>query len=277
MKTNIKVSLIAAVYKDIEALKLIVKSLENQTYTNFELVVAEDNNSHEIRDYIKTINSIDIKHTQQEDNGIRKSRSINNAILASEGEYLIFIDGDCIPYSTFMEGHVILSEKGHILSGRRLNLGNQYSRMIRNGSLTSHVIEKLFFLNMPLMILDKASHVEQGIHVNPDGWIYKNKISKRKRNTNLLGCNFSCFREDMVEINGFDESYEGTAVADDTDLEWRFKGNGLQIRSCKNVANVFHLYHTSEHREVDSTSELKLMNERKVDNIYYCENGLSSH
>lgn len=272
-----KISLIAAVYKDLEALKLIVKSLEKQTYTNFELVVAEDNNSQEISDYIKSIKNIDIKHTQQEDSGIRKSRSINNAILASEGEYLIFIDGDCIPYTTFIEGHVKLSEKGYILSGRRINLGKQYSRIIRNGSLTSHSIEKLFFLNMPLMILDKASHIEQGIHMKPNGWFYKSIMSQRKRNTNLLGCNFSCFRKDMIEINGFDESYEGTAVADDTDLEWRFKENGLKIRSCKNIANVFHLYHTSEHREVDSSNELKLMNERKTNNIYYCKNGLSNH
>ena len=277
MKNNLMVSLIAAVYKDLEALKLIVKSLENQTYKNFELVVAEDNDSHEIHNYIKSVTSIKIKHTQQEDNGIRKSRSINNAILSSSGEYLIFIDGDCIPYTTFIENHVKLSEKGYILSGRRLNLGNQFSKMIRNGALTSNFTEKAFFLNVPFMILDRASHIEQGMSVSPDGWFYNKIISKRKRNTNLLGCNFSCFHKDMIEINGFDESYEGTAVGDDTDLEWRFKVNGLKIKSCKNIANVFHLYHTSEHREVDSSEEIKLMKERKINNTYYCENGLTSH
>ena len=36
------VSVIVAVYKDIEALELIMKSLNYQTYRNFELVVAED-------------------------------------------------------------------------------------------------------------------------------------------------------------------------------------------------------------------------------------------
>jgi len=271
------VSLIAAVYKDLEALKLIVKSLEKQTYTNFELIVAEDNDSQEIRDYIKSVNSIKIKHTQQEDNGIRKSRSINNAILASSGDYLIFIDGDCIPYTTFINSHVMLSDKGHILSGRRINLGKIYSQWIRRGLLTSNLIEKTFSLNIPLMLLDKASHIEQGVHLRPDGLMYSKIISNRKRNTNLLGCKFSCFRDDMIAINGFDESYEGTAVADDTDLEWRLSGNGLSIKSCKNACNVFHLYHSSEHRIIDSSNEIKLMNERKNNNIYYCGNGLSSH
>ena len=277
MKNNLLVSLIAAVYNDLEALKLIVKSLEKQTYTNFELIVAEDNDSQEIRNYIKSVSSIKIKHTQQTDDGIRKSRSINNAILASVGDYLIFIDGDCIPYSTFISSHIKLSEKNHILSGRRINLGKIYSNSIRRGLIESSLVEKTFPLNMPLMFLDKASHIEQGIYLKPDGWIYSKIVSKRKRNTALLGCNFSCFRDDMFAINGFDESYEGTAVADDTDLEWRFIGNGLTIKSCKNASNVFHLYHSSSHRIVDSSSEVKVMNERKNNNIFYCEKGLSSH
>lgn len=277
MNSNVLVSLIVAVYKDLEALKLIVESLGKQTYSNFELIVAEDNNSQEIRDYIKSIRNIRIKHTQQDDKGIRKSRSINNAILASSGEYLIFIDGDCIPYSTFIDSHVKLSEKGHILSGRRINLGKFYSSSIRRGLISSRLVEKSFPLNIPLMLLDKASHIEQGVYIQPAGWLYTKLISKRKRNTNLLGCNFSCFRSDILAINGFDESYEGTAVGDDTDLEWRFTANGLNIKSCKNACNIFHLHHTSEHRMVDSSKEIKLMNERKINNIFYCENGLSRH
>ena len=50
-----KVSIIAAVYKDIGALKLIVESLERQTYKNFELIVAEDDNSNGVKKFIKTI------------------------------------------------------------------------------------------------------------------------------------------------------------------------------------------------------------------------------
>ena len=92
-----KVSLIVAVYKDVEALSLIIKALEKQTYTNFELVVAEDNNAEEMKNFISSVKTINISHTYQEDKGVRKSRSVNNGILAASGEYLIFIDGDCIP------------------------------------------------------------------------------------------------------------------------------------------------------------------------------------
>ena len=37
-----KVSVIIAVYKDVEALELIIESLKNQTYKNFEVIIAED-------------------------------------------------------------------------------------------------------------------------------------------------------------------------------------------------------------------------------------------
>ncbi|MFY9082810.1 glycosyltransferase, partial [Aliarcobacter butzleri] len=39
-----KISLIIAVYKDVESLELIIESLRNQTYKNFEVIIAEDGN-----------------------------------------------------------------------------------------------------------------------------------------------------------------------------------------------------------------------------------------
>ena len=114
------VSIIIAVYKDIEALELILEALKRQTYKKFEVIVAEDNDAEEMKECIsKYSQDLQIRHTYQEDRGIRKTRSLNNAILDSRGEYLIFIDGDCIPYSTFVEGHVTLAEKDYIVSGRR--------------------------------------------------------------------------------------------------------------------------------------------------------------
>ncbi|MGI6723309.1 MAG: glycosyltransferase [Arcobacteraceae bacterium] len=144
-----KVSLIIAVYKDIEALSIIIEALKMQTYTNFEVVVAEDGNSKEMQKFISTITDLDIKHTTQEDIGIRKSRSVNNGILASSGEYLIFIDGDCVPYSTFIESHLSLAENGYILSGRRVNLGPKYSQKLRQKEISPINLENSFILRYP--------------------------------------------------------------------------------------------------------------------------------
>ena len=50
-----KVSVIIAVYKDVEALELIIESLKNQTYKNFEVIIAEDGQDEKMQAFIKSI------------------------------------------------------------------------------------------------------------------------------------------------------------------------------------------------------------------------------
>lgn len=274
-----KISLIVAIYKDIEALDLIIKALKTQTYKNFEVIVAEDNNGQNVKEYVKSIKDLDVKHTSQEDIGIRKLRSLNNGILASSGEYLVFIDGDCIPYSTFIEGHVKLSQKGYIVSGRRVNLGPKYSQRLREQSISPLKLEKSFLWRFPFLVKDSSErHIEDGLYFSPNSFIYTYLLKKRNSSTNLLGCNYSCFRADMIKINGYDEAYGESPLGDDTDLQWRFKAIGLKIKSCKNVANVFHLYHDRTFRQyTKQNNELELFKENKKLNKFFCEKGLTSH
>jgi cellulose synthase/poly-beta-1,6-N-acetylglucosamine synthase-like glycosyltransferase len=276
-----KVSLIVAVYKDIEALSLIVESLKQQTYKNFELVVAEDNDSPEMRAYIDSIRGITVTHVFQEDISVRKSRSQNNGIVKSTGEYLIFIDGDCIPYSTFIERHVQLAEEGCVISGRRVNLGPKYAALLRKGLLSPLELEKTFLFRYPLIASDALEkHTEAGFSIDPHGLLYTLFFRHRKSNTSILGCNFSCFKKDMMAINGFDEGYGSSPLSDDTDLQWRLEGLGLKIKSCKNIANVFHLYHTRKASQSDPETIEALwtrFHQNKAEKRFVCEIGLNTH
>jgi len=276
-----RISLIVAIYKDLTSLKLIVESLQQQDYINFELIVAEDNSSVEIKQYLNTVTGIDIIHTTQEDSGVRKARSQNNAIIRSTGDYLIFIDGDCIPYTTFISSHAELAEKNRILIGRRVNLGCRISSAMRNKSIKPSTIEKYFVFSSFMLILDGATHLGQGLFFKPNGYLYKHIILKRKKsNLELLGCNFSCFKRDILAINGFDESYGETPLADDTDIQWRFDAYGLKPKSCKMTANIFHLYHTAKSYTISddrAASMTKKMRERKIFRKYQASTGLSSH
>lgn len=274
-----KVSVIVAVYKDVEALELIIESLKNQTYKNFEVIIAEDGKDEKMQTFIESIKDLDIKHTTQEDIGIRKTRSLNNGIIASEGEFLIFIDGDCIPYSTFIESYVKISQDGFIISGRRVNLGPKYSKKLRNKIISPLELEKTFLLRYIFISQDcKEGHSEDGFYFSPDGWIYNKFIKNRKASTSILGCNYACFKKDIIAINGYDEGYGETAIGDDTDLEWRFKALGCKIKSAKNVANVFHLYHSRSFRNrIDTNKYLEIFKENKLNNKFICTFGLSSH
>jgi glycosyltransferase involved in cell wall biosynthesis len=274
-----KVSVIIAVYKDVQALELIIESLKQQTYKNFEVVIAEDGQDEKMKAFISSISGLEVKHTTQEDLGIRKTRSLNNGIISSSGEFLIFIDGDCIPYSTFIESYLTLCEKNCILSGRRVNLGPKYSQKLRDKKFSPFTLEKTFILRYPFIAMDcKEGHSEDGFYFSPKGWIYTNFIKNRKASTSILGCNYACFKKDILAINGYDESYGETALGDDTDLEWRFKAYGCRIKSARNVANVFHLYHSRTFRDkIDTTLYFELFHTNKSSNKFICEMGLSEH
>ena len=57
MSHSLKVTVLIPTYKDIVALKLILDALQYQTYTNFEIIVAEDDNSQETKDFLKNYKS----------------------------------------------------------------------------------------------------------------------------------------------------------------------------------------------------------------------------
>lgn len=273
-----KVSVIVAVYKDVEALNLIFQSLESQTYRNFEVIVAEDGESEMMKTAItKAISqySFEMVHTTQKDIGVRKSRSQNNGIKASSGEYLIFIDGDCILYRNFIKNHVAISGKKNIITGRRVNLGPRYSEELRDSSITSEWLEKNFVRNY-FDIKEDAKmerHSEEGFSIKPHGVIAKLMRKLRKKEFPLLGCNMSFYKRAMLEVNGFDEGLGNSSMASDTDLEWRFKGLGYRVVSARFIANELHLYHKRNPQEYDRSLDKKMI-KNKENKIYRCIDGI---
>ena len=276
----VKVSIIIAFYKDLEALALILEAFTRQTYTNIEIVVAEDNDDAETKTLIEKFRDrLSIVHNTHEDIGRTKAAAQNKAICAASGAYLIFIDGDCVPYSTFVEGHVALSQSKQVLSGRRVNVPAVLSKKMRHKELSTESFEKNYlFYVLTNLIWEKKTHYEQGFYVKPDSTVYKKYIAKKKRNVQILGCNFSCFKEDFVAINGFDESYGLSILGDDTDLNWRFVDYGAEIASCKNVANVFHLEHKRpSYPDFDPSEDLARFNRVKAEHKFYCDQGLDQY
>jgi glycosyltransferase involved in cell wall biosynthesis len=275
----VKVSIIVAVYKDIEALGLIFDSLVYQTYKNFEIVVAEDGESDTMSKFIRSSKekyNFDIVHTTQEDNGVRKSNSQNNGIKASTGEYLIFIDGDCILYSNFIENHLAISGEKKIITGRRVNLGPRYSQDLRDKKIDSLWLEKNFVKKYLDIKEDAKSerHSEEGFSIKPNGIIHKLMKKYRKKEFPMLGCNMSFYKQAMIEINGFDEALGNSAMASDTDLTWRFKGLGYSIVSARFIANEFHLYHKRNPAEYDRGLDEQMLKNQQ-NKIFICKDGLN--
>lgn len=276
-----RVSIIIAAYRDVEALGLIFESLSYQTYKIFEVVVAEDGESEVMREFIyetKKIYKFEIVHTTQQDDGVRKSKSQNNAIKKSSGEYLIFIDGDCILYKNFIQNHLAISHPRSIITGRRVNLGEKYSQLLREKKISAQWLEKNF-VRKYFDIKDDAKeerHTEEGFKIKANGFIHSLMKKYRKKEFPLLGCNMSFYKEAMLEINGFDEGLGNSAMASDTDLTWRFLGLEYKVEAARFIANEFHLYHKRSPNDYNRDLDTKML-ENQRNKLYRCLDGIEKY
>mgnify|MGYP006367499819 CR=1 FL=1 len=71
--------------------------------------------------------SFPVQHVWHKDNGWQKDIILNKAVVASKGEYLVFLDGDCIPDNNFVKDHYNLSQHCMIIGGQRVQLPQKLS------------------------------------------------------------------------------------------------------------------------------------------------------
>lgn len=269
-----KTTIIISVYKDTEALGFILESLSNQTLPADEIIVSEDGDSSEMREFIASQKDrfSNLVHLTQPDDGWWKNRAMNNAIQAASNEYLIFIDGDCVPYSTFIQAHAENAQRGIVLCGKRFELGPTFTERVKRHELTARDIEKKFLWYLPAMIRDDARHPEDGLTFKSHSFISR-QIHKRYVR-HIIGCNWSCYKEDFLKINGFDETYRLPAEGEDVDPSWRFRGVGIELKSCRNNANILHLYHPKRFSAVEGDVNKAIMEKHRAENAFFCKNGI---
>ena len=271
MKVN-SVAVLIAVYKDVEALSLILESLLAQTVVPDEIIVAEDGEYDAIARCIESFDDARIKHTTQQDDGWQRNKSVNNALKILESDYIIFIDGDCIPYPDFVEAHLDLAEKNTVLCGRRTEPGENFSRMIRNRELTVEKFIRTYSRNFFALKKDHIRHYEEGLSVDSHTFFYRFFVKYFRKDAHIVGCCWSAWRSDLEMINGFDEDFKLPTTGEDTDIERRLRHFGVKMKSCRNAANVIHLYHKKVFNPEISAKTEKLMSEKA--DLFVCRNGL---
>lgn len=244
LPNNSKASVIISVYNRFDFLKLVLAGFERQQESDFEIIIADDGSNAEFitqLNALKKKSNLRIKHIWQEDLGFRKNRILNQAVIATESEYLIFIDGDCIPHPEFVSGHLQQAQQKYCLSGRRVDLSNRLTKQltpefIQDGNLESGS----FFLQMTVDFLRlKLFHLMNGFYT-------QNQLLLRyfnRKERGLLGANFSLYKSDLLAINGFDERYTQPTFGEDTDVEYRLRLAGITIKPILNIAVLYHCYH----------------------------------
>lgn len=269
--TNAKASLIISVYKNTRFLKAVLDSVTLQTWREFEVIVSEDGDSKEMRQFLHS-NSFDFPliHLSQEDIGWRKNQALNRAIAKASADWLVFIDGDCVLHPRFMEFHWKYRDEKAILAGKRIKLDGDTSQLLLNGQVKPEGMNAFIRKRSGIIKKNGGGFVEEGIFIDPKGFL--GFIPKLRKMRHLKGCNMSFHRNAILAINGFDEDYIKPAVGEDADLLWRFQGLGYSLKSLRNVAVQYHLYH--QESWTDQEENLAIMHKNQAEHRYVCKNGI---
>lgn len=249
-----KISLIITTYNWPQALERVLEALAQQTDRQFEVLVADDGSKIDTQQMVNQFKqrlAFPLLHVRQEDQGFRAAAIRNKAAAQTRGDYLVFIDGDCIPDQHFVARHRALAEAGYLVAGSRLLLSKKFSKSVLQEQLTIAGNGHWFWLRAFL-------------HKQCNGWLATwywpfNLLRKihTKKWQGAKTCNLAIWKKDFMAVNGLDEAFEGWGH-EDAELVVRLMRHGILRKSGRNGPLVFHLYHkeASRQKEEDNLQRL---------------------
>ncbi len=238
------ITLIVATYNRPDALRAVLTGFSEQTDRGFELLVADDGSRDETGRFVADFAAgapVRVRHVWQEDLGFRVAAIRNRAATLASGEYLIFVDGDCVPQRDFVAQHRALAEQGWAVAGNRLLLSETFTHRVLHEALPigrwrfrdwiearfrGDINRLLPLLRLPLGPMRKLGG---------------------KRWPRLRGCNMAMWRCDLARVNGFDESFQGWGF-EDSDVAVRLINSGVSVKKGAFATGVLHLWHRENNR-----------------------------
>ncbi|MGH7492528.1 MAG: glycosyltransferase [bacterium] len=266
----IRATIIIAFYRKTHFLRLVLAGFARQSFQDFEILIADDGSDDAVVEEVHALIAASphhIRHIWHEDRGFRKNRILNRAIVAAQSDYLIFVDGDCVPHREFVRDHFEKGQPKTCLAGRRVDLSKRITGKLSEEKIRAGYLEK----QLGQMLLDSlllgSKNVEKGIYIRSK---YLGGLMSRKKR-GLLGSNFSLHKADLLSINGFDERYEEPGIGEDRDIEFRLEQNNIAVKSLGNVAIQYHLHHQ---KQMMGEINVRLFEEVQMSGIFFTPYGI---
>ena len=263
-----KISFIVLTYNRADALLAVLRSLARQCNEDHQVIIADDGSR---QDQVQMlfdrcpVFECPVLHVWHPDDGFTIARARNLAASHATGEYLVFLDGDCIPNRAFVAQHERIAEARHFVNG---------SRVLLNQRLTADVISNAFDLpSQPAHFWLRArlrGDCNKLLHLV--GWPrHLLRVKKIFEWRGIRGCNLGVWKKDFLKVNGFDESFEGWGH-EDADFVLRLSHLGIRRKNGFLATEVFHLWHPESKRDSESANKNRVM-ARMNSNLILAEKG----
>ena len=257
MNASQLVSVVITTYNRSDAVLAVLGGLCQQTDANFEVIVADDGSRTEHQRAVlesDVAKALRVVHVWHPDVGFTASRVRNRGVAASRGEYIVFLDGDCVPEVDFIARHKMLAQQGFFVNGSRVLLSQDFTQQVL--AKTERIGGRSAWYWIRQRLLGHASKLT-GLLRLPDG-NFRNKRAFSWKG--IRSCNMGIWRSDYVQVNGFDESFVGWGH-EDADVVLRLHNSGVARKNGFCATEVFHLWHNEAARNQESQNA-KVVRER---------------
>lgn len=234
-----EVSVIVSTYNKPDWLEKVLWGFNCQTYKDFEIIIADDGSDEKTKERINQMKekvSYKIKHVWHEDDGFQKCKILNKAIQASTTDYIIMTDGDCIPREDFVQVHYINKEPGIFISG-----GYYMLPMNISIAITKEDIEKQNCFKIEWLKRKGIPKTFKNNKLTARGFVSTILNTFTPTNASWNGHNSSGWKNDILNVNGFDERmrYGG----EDREFGERLLNFGVKSKQLRYSAVCVHLEH----------------------------------
>lgn len=270
----LSLSVVVTTYEWPEALDVSLRALSEQRNEDFEVVVADDGSGPETVAVVERWQSafpVRLALVRQADEGSRQARARNLGTLEARGEFLVFMDGDCVVRRGFVEAVRRASLPGWFLASKRLNLGERLSGRVLEGAPVWRWSAARWLLTHPGEL---SSHPRRR-EPNRVGMLLPVRDRRRPWREgqpefappyNLYGSFMGVRRADLERVNGFDMRFVGWGE-EDVDMALRLRRAGLRCGWPGPGATLLHLWHPDRNetssgnwplvRETESSSRVE--------------------
>lgn len=234
-------SVVVTTYEWPAALDAVLRAFAEQSDPGFEVVVADDGSgpaTKEVVDRWRDVFSDRLVHAWQPDEGCRRAHVRNLGAARASGDYLVFVDGDCIPRRGFVASIRRAALPGWFLAGKRVRLSAELSRAVLDEQLPVGRWSAATFLRRARGQLSPWRSLTFRDRRRP----WRPHLPDFVPHGNAYGVLTAVQRPDFERANGFDLRYVGWGE-EDVDLAVRLRRLGLRSGWAGPSSTMLHLWH----------------------------------
>jgi len=233
-----EISLVVNTFQKPRHLRLVLESIAAQQGVSgrFEVVISDDGSTDDTASLVDDWSrraAFPIHFLTRPHDGFRLAEVRNRGTRVAAGDFLLFLDGDCILPPDHLATYLSRRRTGTALLGGCGRLTRELSDSLDSGAVSAAD---------PRTLLAPSERRLLTRRHRKSWW---QSLLRHPSKPRLVGNNFGVWASDYRRVNGFDERFLGWGQEDD-DFGLRLRAAGVRLESILDATCSLHVWHPTE-------------------------------